>query len=304
MVNAVSSETTKAGTAGITAVRRAPDEKVNFIKSIPFISVHLASLLVFWVGFSWTALAMCLAMYLVRMFGITAGYHRYFSHRSYKTTRVFQLFLALLGASSAQMGPLWWAAHHRHHHRYSDTEQDLHTPGLKGFFWAHMGWIMCVRNNYTNFKNVRDWVQFPELRIINKLHMLVPAVLAVKLYYLGVFCDLYIPALDVSGMQMLVWGFFVSTVLLYHMTFTINSLAHQIGFRRFDTGDDSRNNPVLALVTLGEGWHNNHHKYPHSERQGFYWYEVDITHYGLKALSWLGLVWDMKTPPKEVYERK
>jgi len=279
-----------------------PDQ-ISLLKSIPFITMHLATLLVLYVGVSWFAVAFCLLMYAVRMFGITGGYHRYFSHRSYKTSRFLQFCLAWLGCTSAQMGPLWWAAHHRHHHRHSDTEEDLHPPRLKGFFWSHVGWIMCRKNQKTNLQAVRDWLKFPELKFLDDYHLIPPFLLAVGIFFLGVFLDHFAPWLGTNGMQLLIWGFFVSTMILYHMTFTINSLAHVIGTQRFDTGDDSRNNLILALATLGEGWHNNHHKYPHSERQGFFWYEFDICHYILRIFSWFGLVWDMKSPPKEIYEK-
>jgi stearoyl-CoA desaturase (delta-9 desaturase) len=235
------------------------------------------------------------------MFGVTGGYHRYFSHRTYKTSRAFQFCLAWLGASSAQMGPLWWAAHHRNHHRYSDTDKDLHTPSVQGFWWSHMGWILAKKNAMTNFAAVRDLARFPELRFLNKFYMLPPILLAVGLAFWGLFLDFHFPHLNTSPLQMVVWGFFVSTVGLYHCTFSINSLAHTIGRRRFATKDSSRNSFILALIAMGEGWHNNHHRYPASERQGFYWWEIDLTHYLLKFLSWFHLVWDLREPPKEVY---
>ncbi len=290
-----------------TAVQTAPPmeepERISLVKSLPFITMHLIPLLVFFVGVSWFAVFFCVLMYAIRMFGITGGYHRYFSHRTYKTSRFFQFCLAWLGCSSAQMGPLWWAAHHRHHHRHSDTDKDLHPPRLKGFLWSHVGWIMSRKNQKTNLQAVRDWLKFPELKFLDDFHLLPPFLLAVSIFFLGVGLDRWAPWLGTNGMQLLIWGFFVSTMILYHMTFTINSLAHVIGTQRFDTGDDSRNNLFLALMTLGEGWHNNHHKYPHSEQQGFFWYEVDISHYMLKFFSWFGLVWDIKTPPKEIYEQ-
>lgn len=268
--------------------------------SVPFLTVHLGCLLVFVAGFSWTALGVCIALYVVRMFGITAGFHRYFSHRSYKTSRVFQFLLGLLGTSAAQRGPLWWAAHHRYHHRHSDSEVDLHSPRRHGFVWSHVGWIVSRISSPWDETEVRDLKRYPELHWLTRYHMIVPAILATVLFATGKLAAIYAPWLGVNGLQMLAWGFFVSTVLLYHGTFTINSLAHVIGYRNYQTDDDSRNHWFLALVTLGEGWHNNHHRYPASERQGFFWWEFDITHMGLKALSWLGLVWDLKTPPEQL----
>ncbi|MEW6280154.1 MAG: fatty acid desaturase [Candidatus Eremiobacterota bacterium] len=275
------------------------DERLDWVGAIPFALLHLSVLLVFWTGASLVAVAGCLASYLIRMFGITAGYHRYFSHRSYQTGRAFQLTLALLGASSAQMGPLWWAAHHRHHHAYSDTDEDVHSPGLRGFFWAHIGWFLCRRHAHTNYHRVRDLTRFPELVLLDRLPLLAPVAYAVFWFLLGVALE-PVPALGTDRWQMFVWGFLVSTVLLYHGTFCINSLCHVIGTRRFETRDDSRNNLWLALITLGEGWHNNHHRFPSSERQGFYPHEIDLTHAGLALLSRWGVVWGLREPPESV----
>jgi len=277
------------------------EHQIDFLGNIPFISIHISSLLIFGVGFSWVACITCFALWFVRMFGITAGYHRYFSHRTYKTSRWFQFTLAVLGNSAAQLGPLWWAAHHRHHHRLSDTESDFHSPIVYGFWGSHIGWVMSPDYSETNEQNIRDFARYPELRYLNKFHMITPILLALTLTAVGLIFQYYFPQLQTTGLQMLIWGFCFSTFLLYHTTFSINSLAHIFGTRRFDTGDSSRNNLFLALITLGEGWHNNHHYYPASERQGFYWWEIDITHYILKLLSWVGIVWDLKTPPTHLY---
>lgn len=277
-------------------------QKIDILGNIPFISIHIASLLIFWVGFSWVALITCFFLWFIRMFGITAGYHRYFSHRAYKTTRWFQFVLAILGNAAAQLGPLWWAAHHRHHHRFSDTEADFHSPIRHGFWWSHVGWVLCPQYSKTNEQDIRDFARYPELRFLNRFHMIVPIALAVTVTAIGFGLEYAFPQLQTTGLQMLVWGFCLSTALLYHSTFTINSLAHVFGTRRFDTEDTSRNNLLLALITLGEGWHNNHHYYPASERQGFYWWEIDISHYILKMLSWFGLVWDLRTPPAKIYQ--
>ncbi len=274
----------------------------RWVESVPFWGVHLACLLVIWAGWSWTAVITCAALYFVRMFAITGAYHRYFSHRTYKTSRPVQFILALIGTSAVQKGPLWWAAHHRHHHRYADTEQDIHPPSVKGFWWAHVGWILAPDYMATKFDAIRDFAKFPELRFLNQYHILTPVGMGVLLFVIGWILDVHAPALKTSGIQMFVWGFCISTTLLYHGTFTINSLSHVLGSRRFETKDTSRNNFALSLVTLGEGWHNNHHRYPASERQGFYWWEIDVTHYILKGMSWCGLVWDLREPPKRIYE--
>jgi stearoyl-CoA desaturase (delta-9 desaturase) len=274
----------------------------NILKQGVFWSVHVACLAALWVGFSWVALAVCLALYFVRMFAITGGYHRYFSHRSYQTSRPFQFVLGFLGASAAQKGPIWWASHHRHHHKHSDTEEDIHSPIMHGIYYAHVGWVLSSQFIDSRPELVKDLTKFPELRWLDKYYMIPPALLGVFTYFLGAWLQTAHPELGTSGLQMLTWGFFISTVLTYHGTFCINSFTHLIGKRRFPSTDSSKNHWLLALITLGEGWHNNHHYYPGSERQGFYWWEIDISHYVLKVLSWMGLVWDLRTPPQRVYE--
>ncbi|MFQ6674277.1 MAG: acyl-CoA desaturase, partial [Fidelibacterota bacterium] len=245
--------------------------------------------------------AVCAGTFACRMFAITGGFHRYFSHRSYKTSRSFQFILAFVGVAATQKGPLWWAANHRQHHRYSDTNNDVHSPIVSGFWWSHVGWILSRKHVSTNMNAVRDLARYPELRFLNRHHWVPPTVLAVGLFGIGAWVAALFPELHTSGSQLLIWGFFISTVMLYHCTFSVNSLAHLVGSRRFATNDKSRNNLWIALITLGEGWHNNHHRYPGSERQGFYWWEIDITHGILKMLSWVGLVWDLREPPSEIY---
>lgn len=232
---------------------------------------------------------LCAALYFVRMFFITAGFHRYFAHRAYKTSRVMQFVMAWCGSSSCQKGVLWWAAHHRTHHRYSDTDRDIHSP-KRGLWWSHVGWILCRKYQGTDWSSIRDFAKYPELVWLNKYH-LVPGVV------LGVACFLW-------GGWGALWAFLLSTTLLYHGTFSINSLTHLWGRRRYVTSDTSRNSLLLALVTMGEGWHNNHHYYQSTANQGFFWWEVDASYYLLKVLSWLGLVWDLRTPPKRVLVRR
>jgi stearoyl-CoA desaturase (delta-9 desaturase) len=239
------------------------------------------------VQFKWTYLLACILGYEIRMFFVTAGYHRYFSHRSFKTSRWFQFVIAWMAMSSSQKGVLWWAAHHRHHHRYSDQEEDLHSPTLFGFWWSHVGWILSDQYNETRFDYIGDYAKFPELRWLNKYYLLPVVVLGTAIFLIG-------------GWGLFAWGFCLSTVLLWHGTFTINSLSHIFGKRRFPTADTSKNNWLLALVTLGEGWHNNHHYYMASARQGFYWWEVDITYYGLRMLSWLGMVRELRKVPLQI----
>jgi stearoyl-CoA desaturase (delta-9 desaturase) len=251
--------------------------------------VHLGCLAAFAVGVDRPALALCAATYLVRMFGITAGYHRYFSHRTYRTSRPFQFALALLGCSALQKGPLWWAAHHRDHHRHSDTPRDPHSPLQNTLWWAHLGWVIDAGSREVDLRAVPDLARFRELRWLDDHHRVPGLALAAACYLVG-------------GPAGLVWGFFVSTVLCYHATFAINSLGHRVGSRRYRTGDGSRNNLALALVTLGEGWHNNHHQCPGSANQGFFWWEVDVTFSVINLLERVGLVWGVRRPPAKVLE--
>jgi stearoyl-CoA desaturase (delta-9 desaturase) len=277
----------------------APQE-VDWMRAVPFAAVHLTCLGVIWVGWSPVALAVAVAMYLVRGFAITGFYHRYFSHRTFKTTRAAQLIFAIVGNSSVQRGPLWWASHHRLHHQRSDQPGDVHSPIQHGFLWSHIGWITSDANFATHWPVVRDFARFPELRFLDRFDTLVPIATGFAMFGLGAVLAHFFPGLRTSGAQMLIWGFFISTVALAHVTFTINSLAHVFGWRRYETGDTSKNSFALALVTLGEGWHNNHHHYPASVRQGFYWWEIDITYYLLKLMSLLGIVWDLRPVPAHI----
>lgn len=273
-------------------------KKVDWFRIIPFVIMHLMCLGVIWVGWSWFAILTAAGLYLIRMFAITGFYHRYFSHNAFKTNRFWQFLFAAIGNSSAQRGPLWWAAHHRHHHRYADTEKDIHSPSQHGFVWSHMGWLTSPANFQTKMKYVKDWAKYPELRWINRFDIVIPILLAVVLFVGGKLLEIHVPRLGTNGPQLLIWGFFISSVVLFHGTVTINSFDHMIGGRRYNTPDTSRNNVVLALITLGEGWHNNHHHYAITARQGFYWWEIDITYYLLKVFSWLGIVWDLRGLPE------
>ncbi|MCX7545190.1 acyl-CoA desaturase [Marinicella gelatinilytica] len=279
------------------------DAGIAWSRILPFVFLHLACLLVFFVPFTGFALLVCGLSYFVRMFAITAFYHRYFSHKSFKTGRVTQAVFAGLGATATQRGPLWWAAHHRHHHIHADTDQDSHSP-KHGFWHSHMGWFLQSKNFTTQEKYIKDLSQYPELRFIDRYDIIFPLVYMVLLYVLGeVLATLY-PALKTGGWQLVLWGYVVSTVLLAHVTYAINSLAHVFGSREFDTGDNSRNNFILALLTLGEGWHNNHHCCPGSVRQGFRWWQIDISYYGLWLMSKVGLIWDLKTPNEVLLNKK
>jgi stearoyl-CoA desaturase (Delta-9 desaturase) len=263
------------------------ESDIVYPAAIPFAMVHAGCFLAIWSGITWQSLVLCAALYWLRIFAIGAGYHRYFSHRAYATSRPFQFLLAFLAQTTAQKSVLWWAAKHRHHHLHSDTEDDVHSPRHKGFLYSHLGWIFARRHDTADLVKVADLAAFPELMWLHRYELLPPLVLAVL-------------CLLIAGWSGLVVGFFWSTVLVYHATFCINSLAHVHGTKRFVTGDDSRNSLVLALVTMGEGWHNNHHACQSSVRQGFRWWEIDATFYVLTVLSWAGIVWDLKRPPMAV----
>jgi stearoyl-CoA desaturase (delta-9 desaturase) len=290
--------------AGLANFDSTKVDHIDWMRVVPFIGMHLACFGILFVGASTTAVVTAVALYVIRMFAITGFYHRYFSHRSFKTSRAGQFVFALLGASAVQRGPIWWAAHHRHHHAFSDTEHDVHSPAQRGFLWSHMGWFLSRRHFEPDLSRVRDLLRFPELRLLDRFDILVPVALAVGLFGAGAALEHYAPHLHTDRWQMLVWGFFVSTIVTYHATYTINSLCHVFGKRRYDTADDSRNNVWLALLTFGEGWHNNHHHYPASTRQGFYWWEIDLTYYGLRLLALFGIVWDLKPVPREVRESR
>jgi stearoyl-CoA desaturase (delta-9 desaturase) len=274
---------------GVTALEptaEAPSTKRRWLKATPFILSHVAVLGAFWSGVTWQAVVLCVVLLFVRVWGITAGYHRYFSHRTYKTSRAFQFFLAVLAQTSSQKGVLWWAAHHRVHHKLSDQPGDVHSPIQDSFWYAHVGWLFAGTEE-TRWDKIRDFAKYPELRWLNKHWAVPPTALAILCFLIAGWPGLFI-------------GFFLSTVLLWHNTFLINSLTHVWGNKRFDTTDESRNNWVTAVLTLGEGWHNNHHHYPGSARQGFYWWEVDLTWYFLRTLQALGLIWDVRPIPDRI----
>jgi len=267
----------------------APVERPWYLDSIPFIFVHVvAALGLFFFEFTWSAVAIVAVSYYVRMFGITAGYHRYFAHRGFKATRGFQFVLAFIGSLSVQRSPLWWSGHHIDHHKYSDTDKDIHSP-KKGFWWSHMLWMLVPTYNETPERQIRAFQKYPEIMFLHRHWLAVCIGFAVALFLAGGWSTLY-------------WGFFVSTVLLWHGTFTINSLSHLWGRRRYKTTDTSRNNVWLSLITLGEGWHNNHHHYPTTANQGFFWWEIDVSYVLLRLCEKLGWVSGLRTPPQWVLE--
>jgi stearoyl-CoA desaturase (delta-9 desaturase) len=267
---------------------RPPDKRVNWPRSIPFLLVHVLCFAAIFTGITWTAVVLFFALFGARALFVTGAYHRYFSHRTYKLNRFWQLVFAFMAQSSSQKGVLWWAANHRQHHRASDTEDDPHSP-KDGFWWSHVGWILADKYKPTDYNAIKDFARYPELRFLNRHDWIAPWTFGVLAFLIG-------------GWSGLVVGFFWSTVLLWHSTFLVNSGSHVFGRRRYDTDDTSRNSLLIALVTGGEGWHNNHHHYPASARQGFFWWEIDPTWYFLRVCSWLGIVRDLKRPPARVLD--
>ena len=256
-----------------------------FLKKIPFFALHIGTFVgLFVVSPTYLSLGLCAALYAIRVFALTAGYHRYFSHRSYKTSRWFQFVLAWLGCSAMQRGPIWWAAHHRKHHKHSDQELDPHSPVRRSVWHSHIGWVIDTANEPTDFAEMKDFARYPELRLMNLFHWVPGFSFAALCYW-------------IDGLSGLVWGFLLSTVLVYQVTFMVNSVCHLFGKRRYATSDDSRNNVLVAILTFGEGWHNNHHHYMSSANQGFHWWELDISYSVLRVLSIFGLVWGLRTPP-------
>ena len=288
---------------------------ITLKSSIQFGFFHLIPLLAIYTGataFDWW---LCLGLYYFRMFWITGGYHRYFSHKTYKTSRVFQFIIAFFAETSVQKGVLWWGAHHRHHHRTSDTPSDPHLMKIYGFWYSHIGWIAGPEYKTTNFNSIQDYGKFPEIRWIDK-HYIYPVIaMALAVFTVGGFANSESVSQGMTvlgggawslqgGLSALLIGFILSTAILFHGTFSINSIMHKIGNKRYKSGDESRNSLILALVTLGEGWHNNHHYYMSSTRQGFYWWEIDITYYIIKLFSFVGLVWDIQEVPKHIKDSR
>jgi stearoyl-CoA desaturase (delta-9 desaturase) len=283
-------QTSQASQTSQTPIGASQSKGYFRATSVAFWAVHVAAIAgVAYLGFSWRGVALAIGVYFARMVVVTAGYHRYFAHRSFKTSRAVQFLLALGAQSAAQRGVLWWAGHHRWHHKHSDGPQDVHSPRRDGFWYSHIGWVMSPTWDSTDPAMVADLAKYPELRFLNRdlIHMLPTVALALGFLLLG-------------GLHGLVWGYFVTTVLVWHGSFSVNSLSHLFGKRRYRTTDDSRNSMLLALLTTGEGWHNNHHYYQSSANQGFRWWEVDLTYWVLRLAASVGLIWDLRRPPKEV----
>lgn len=279
---------------------RSSSMRVDWARVVPFVLIHLGCFAVLWTGYSSFAIKLAIFLYCIRIFSIGAFYHRYFAHKAFQTNRFWQTFFTITALMAVQRGPLWWAAHHRDHHSHSDQPEDAHSPHQHGFWFSHMGWFLCKKYFHYNPDRIRDFARFPELRWLDRFDVVVPILFGIGLYVLGDFVGSAYPEWGTSGWQVLVWGFCISTVCVFHATFTINSLCHCFGSRPYPTHDFSRNNLLFALYTFGEGWHNNHHHYPISARQGFKWWEIDFTYYLLRLLEYVGVVHSLKHPPKEL----
>lgn len=276
----------------------------DLIRCIPYWSLYLACGFVFFTGVSTPALFLCLISYLIRMFAITGFYHRYFSHKTFKTGRVCQFFFAFLGAASGQRGPLWWAAHHRFHHRSSDRQGDVHSPVQHSFLWSHLFWFVADKNFVTHTDRVKDFARYPELKWLDRFDLIPPFLYALFILACGYLIEFFVNDPGVTAGQCLIWGFFISTILVHQFTFSVNSLAHIFGTRPFKTRDNSRNNAFVAFFTLGEGWHNNHHFYPSSTRQGFTLWQFDPTWWGLLLLEKAGLVSELSPVPAHILAKR
>jgi len=282
---------------------KLPPNNIDWVRSLPFLALHLSCFIVFFAGFSKVAIITALVLYFVRLFAIGGFYHRYFSHKTYRTGRIRQFIFAMIAGTAAQRGPLWWAAHHRQHHMHSDEIADAHSPVQHGFWWSHVGWFLSARHYPYNPERVKDLARYPELRFLERHDSLMPLLLLGSLLLAGWLLQHYMPQLGTNAVQMGVWGFSISTTCLFHSSVSINSLSHVIGKKRFITKDNSRNNFLLALLTLGEGWHNNHHHYPATARQGFMWWEIDVTYYVLKIMEKCRIIHDVKGVPSSVLKK-
>ena len=289
-----------ANSETVTLEKRNP---IRVKKTVEMAVIHMVPLLAFFTGVTLFDWMVAIALYFIRMFFVTGFYHRYFSHHTFKSSRWFTFVMAFLAETSMQKGVLWWGAHHRVHHRYSDKAPDPHSMKLYGFWYSHLGWILGPDYKETEFEGIKEFSKYKELVWLNKYYVVPPIALMALVMALGgiynggsVWAAFSVP----GGLSTLFIGYFLSTVVLYHGTFSINSIMHKLGNQRYESHDESRNSAILALVTLGEGWHNNHHYYVSSTRQGFFWWEIDITYYLLKMLSWFGLIWDIKEVPKHI----
>jgi stearoyl-CoA desaturase (delta-9 desaturase) len=263
----------------------------NVLQITIFWSIQASALLVFFVPFSWALVGLWAASHFIRAVGLTLAFHRYFAHRSFQMNRIARFVWAFIGTAAMQKGPLWWAGHHVNHHRYADRDGDPHSPAISGFYYAHIGWFLNdTKHDRLPLTNpvVRDFSKAPEIAWLERCYWAPPLMFGAALFLIG-------------GWPWFIWGFAAPTMTLAHATFAINTVNHLWGSRRFETHDDSRNNAVTAFFSAGEGWHNNHHRYQRAARNGFYWWEVDITWYVIRAMAAAGLAWNIQAVPSRIY---
>ena len=254
-------------------------KKMNWVTSIALILLHIGAITALFM-FTWRALAVTIFLYWMTIcLGISMGYHRLHTHRSYQVPRVLEYFFAVCGALTLEGGPIFWVATHRIHHQKSDQPGDPHSP-REGAWWSHVGWILFGETNHNNTrvmgKYAPDLMKHPFYVWLNNYHWVPLAVLGAVL-------------LAVGGLPVFLWGICVRVVFGLHSTWLVNSATHLWGSRRFNTRDDSRNSWWVALLTFGEGWHNNHHAHPTSARHGLAWYEFDISWIQIRILKFLGI---------------
>jgi len=266
---------------------------INWFLVIALVSFHLGAVAALFF-FHWSALIVFATIWiLAQNVGIAMGYHRLLTHRGYATPKWLEYCIAICGALALQGGPIYWVAVHRMHHKYTDKPGDPHSP-RDGKWWSHMGWIMnaTLRDETEALKQYApDLSRQPFYRWLNRLHWVPLTVVGLSLFAFG-------------GWSWLLWGAFLPVTIGLHVTWMVNSVTHLWGRRRFSTSDDSRNNLWVALLTGGEGWHNNHHANPVSARHGLAWYEVDFNYFAIRLLKILGLAKHVKTASLKVTSKE
>ena len=264
-------------------------EPLSLITTFFMAAFHVGAIAAFFF-FSWKALALAVVLWWISgSWGIGMGYHRLLTHRGYKTYKPIEYFLTFCGTLALEGGPMFWVATHRVHHQNTDVDGDPHSP-RDGGFWSHMGWIITGRVLHNHSSALNPYV--PDLRK-DKFHVFISRWHWLPITILGIVI------LAFGGVQYLLWGIFLRTVIGLHATWLVNSATHMWGKQRFLTGDTSKNSFWVAMLTFGEGWHNNHHAQPQSAKHGFAWYEVDMNWMGIAVLRTLGLAWDVKMPKLE-----
>lgn len=276
-------------------------KNIHWRSVIELLFIHIGALSVFYVGVSKVAFISFLIVDILGGFFVTVILHRYFTHRCFETSRIPQFIFGLLSLTVLQRGPLWWVSHHRRHHHFTDTDDDPHTP-KKGFFYSHLGWLMTLNEASTDKDHVKDWIRFPELIWLDRLEWLAPVFMILSAFYFGVIINHFFPHLGTSGLQMIVWLVCIPTMLVLHGSCLVNSCLHTFGYRRFNTPDNSRNALLFTLISFGEGFHNNHHRYHDSCCQGIEWWEIDITYYMIKLLAKIGIIWNLRMFPDSVLQ--